>query len=79
MQHHGMTSGQGFAKSFTNSISPLAIVFIIAEEMATLILELEGIDHLAANQATIFQKLSQKFPRSNYQRIIDTLRTLPMS
>lgn len=79
MQHHGMTSGQGFAKSFTNSISPLAIVFMIAEEMSHLILELEHIDQLAAHRDEFLAKLSQKYPRSNYQRIIETLKALPAS
>ena len=79
MQHHGMTSGQGFAKSFTNSISPLAIVFIISEELATQILELNSFEDLPAHQEDIFLKLSSKFPRSNYQKVIETVRKLPLS
>lgn len=76
MQHHGMTSGQGFAKSFTNSISPLAIVFIIAEETAHMILEFDGMERAAAHKQEIIEKLNHKFPRSNYQRIIETIKKL---
>lgn len=79
MQHHGMTSGQGFAKSFTNSISPLAIVFIVAEEMSHLILEHDSFDQLSELKDEMLDKLSQKFPRSNYQRVIETLREIQFS
>jgi response regulator RpfG family c-di-GMP phosphodiesterase len=76
MQHHGMISGQGYAKAFTNSISPLAIVFIIAEEFAHNILEHGNYEKLAADKDGMLNKISIKFPRSNYQRIIETLRDI---
>lgn len=76
MQHHGSISGQGFAKTFTNSISPLAIVFIIAEEFTNLILEFDDPAKIAQNKEGMIYKLGQKFTRSKYQKVIETLSTI---
>ncbi len=38
-QHHGVANGIGFARSITNSLSPMAILFIIVEDFVTMILQ----------------------------------------
>lgn len=75
MQHHGQTSGQGFARAFTNSISPLAIVFIVSEELAHLMLQYpEGTD-LASKKDEMISRLNSIYTRSKYTKIIETLNT----
>lgn len=76
MQHHGSASGQGFAKTFTNSVSPLAIVFIVAEEFTNLILEHNTAEDIASHKTEMIEKLNQKFTRSKFQKIIETLGTI---
>lgn len=76
LQHHGMLSGQGYAKTFTNSLSPLAIVFIVAEELAHLILENESADNLVSKKDEMLNNISRKYPRSNYLRVVETLRDI---
>lgn len=76
MQHHGAVNGLGFAKTFTNSISPLAIVFIVAEEFTNMILQFPEDEKISSHKDDIIDKLNQKFNRSKYQKIIETLETI---
>lgn len=83
-QHHGMMGGIGFeSKKFSNNLSPLAIVFIIAEEYAASILDCEQIidgqpDYSAFSHSSTLGKLYKKFPNSNYVRAIATLEKLKL-
>lgn len=79
IQHHGVTNGIGFAKTFTNSISPLAIVFIVAEELTNMILEIGESKNLASHKPEMIAKLNQKFTRSKYQKVVETLSDISFS
>ena len=78
-QHHGMLSGIGFeSKRFSNNLSPLTIIFIIAEAFGNAILESEieingtlNYDNFDMNET--LSELYIKFPNSNYVRAIRTL------
>jgi response regulator RpfG family c-di-GMP phosphodiesterase len=69
LQHHGMTNGLGFAQHFSNNLSPLAIVYIVAESYASLVLKSEG----KMDPAEIIETLHARFPRSLYRKCIETL------
>ena len=72
-QHHGMTSGQGFAVNYKDDISPLSKIMIVAEEIATNILsdyEKEG-KKIQVNKDTMIEHLKEKFRSHSYKRIIE--------
>lgn len=75
LQHHGIMRGHGFAKTFSGDLSPLSIIFIVAEEMAHLILSYEG-ENLTRKKDEMIAKLYKKFPRVKYTKIIDLLKTI---
>lgn len=83
-QHHGMISGVGFEdKKFSNNLSPLAIVFMIAEEYAAAILRSEKIidgfpNYDSFNHKDTLGYLYKKYPNSNYTRAIVTLEKIKL-
>ena len=78
-QHHGMLSGIGFEKKrFSNNLSPLTIIFIIAEAFGNAILMSEEVKNGICNYDNfdindVLSNLYIKFPNSNYTRAIRTL------
>ncbi|WP_127716983.1 HD domain-containing phosphohydrolase [Halobacteriovorax sp. HLS] len=77
LQHHGMTSGQGFAVNFKDDISPLAKVMIIAEGFTEELLRtLEDTTAEKLTKPEIIKALHIKFPRHTYKKIIETLNEL---
>lgn len=75
-QHHGMTSGQGFAKTYTNNTSPLAIVFMVAEEFSHLILQYPDGTDLESKKEEMISRLKSIYGRANYLKVIDTLNSV---
>lgn len=73
LQHHGVVSGLGFTETYTNNISPLAILFIVAEELTNLILEQPIEMDLKSNKRKYLKVLRKKFDRSKYVKIIDII------
>lgn len=71
-QHHGMTSGEGFAVNYKDDISPLSKIMIISEEVAYNILltasEQEG--KISVNKKVILEHLSEKYKNHTYKKII---------
>jgi len=76
MQHHGSISGHGFAKTFSSTLSPLAIIFIVAEELAHRILDREGENDISVHMPEILTELKGKFGRSRYLKIVESLESL---
>ena len=73
-QHHGMTNGLGFADNFGANLSPLAIVFILAEDFTHEIL-------IKNNDFNIKLKLAEmrkRYSTQRFQKIINALETLVM-
>ena len=62
-------SGRGFAKTFSNNLEPLTVVFLIAEAYANYLLEYYG----DITNEEIMIELNIDFPKSQYRRIIKTL------
>jgi response regulator RpfG family c-di-GMP phosphodiesterase len=69
-QHHGMLNGIGFSDHFGANLSPMAIVFVVAEEFTRLILNKENGPF---NSKELVRELRESFPTSRFQKIIDSL------
>jgi CheY-like chemotaxis protein len=72
-QHHGSIVGIGFPRHYSNNLSPLAILFLLAEEMASMIIQ-HG--KSAGLKKEFFQYLRKKYPRPMYQKVIDAFAEL---
>ncbi len=72
-QHHGMLNGMGFSDHFGANLSPMAIVFIIAEEFTRIIAQRENGPF---NGREMVKELRVVFPTSRFQKIIDLLETI---
>lgn len=71
-QHHGMTSGQGFAVNFKDDISPLSKIMIIAEDIGTGLLVNENENgKVTINKKTITKRLTEKYRNHTYRKVID--------
>ena len=77
-QHHGMTSGQGFAVSFKDDISPLAKIIIIAEDICEEIMikeaDLPKGAKIKVQVENIAERLADKYRTMSYKKIIDAFR-----
>ncbi|WP_127715845.1 hypothetical protein [Halobacteriovorax sp. HLS] len=79
-QHHGTTSGVGFAQNFTTNISPMAIAFIVVEKYAYHILEMKSDDLLSSDKKMeIFNKLYAEFSLPSYRKIVESLEKISIS
>ena len=72
-QHHGMLNGMGFSEHYGNNISPLAIVFIVAEEYTRIIMKRENGPF---DREEMMQELKSEFPTSRFQKVIDILQNV---
>lgn len=71
-QHHGMTSGQGFAVNYKDDISPLSKIMIVAEEIATnLLVNARDGEKITINKKAISKQLGEKFRNHSYKKVID--------
>lgn len=72
-QHHGTLNGIGFSEHYGNNVSPVAVVFIVAEEFTRIILKRETgpFDRLE-----MLRELKEEFPTSRFQKVIDLLQTI---
>lgn len=80
-QHHGMTSGQGFAVNYKDDISPLSKIMIISEDVATnILLKIEeGDKKNAINKNIILERLTERYRNHTYKKIIDALDNVQFS
>lgn len=72
-QHHGTLNGLGFSEHYGNNVSPMSIVFIVAEEFARIILKRE---HGPFDRQEMLRELKEEFPTSRFQKIIDLLQSI---
>jgi hypothetical protein len=76
-QHHGMSTGIGFATEYKDDISPMAKVIIISESFVEEFLHFKD-EHgnQQIDMVNIIQNLNEKFKKNSYKKIIETLLTL---
>lgn len=72
-QHHGTLNGFGFSEHYGSNISPMAIVFIVAEEFTRLILKQETGPF---DRNEMIKELREEFPSTRFQKVIDLLQTI---
>lgn len=76
-QHHGMSNGVGFATEFSDNISPLSKLFMIAEEFAEYYLDAKYKDkNFKINLPEYVSELHLKYSKHTYKKIIEPLLTL---
>ena len=71
-QHHGVPHGVGFAETYAANLSPMAIVFILAEDFCDDMIRL-GKDF---NQAAKIQQMKERYSTQRFQKIIEIMSTL---
>lgn len=71
-QHHGVTHGIGFAESFTANLSPMTIVFILAENFVDSLIREDGQFDMSAK----IREMRERFSTQRFQKIIDILEGL---
>lgn len=72
-QHHGMLNGIGFSDHFGANLSPMAIIFVVAEEFTRILLKKENTPFTGQE---VVRELRESFPTSRFQKIIDSLEQL---
>jgi hypothetical protein len=77
LQHHGTSNGLGFTIDYKDDISPLAKVIIIAEAFVETFLEYKDREK-DERDLLIQSKLSSKFKRHTYKKLISTLDTIKL-
>ena len=74
-QHHGTMNGIGFSEHYGNNVSPMAVVFIVAEEFTRIILKNETGPF---DRPAMIRELKEEFPTSRFQKVINILESLPL-
>lgn len=74
-QHHGVLNGLGFSDHFGANLSPMALVFLIAEEYTRIILAHET-KNLESKE--LIQELRDTFPSHRLQKIIDLVESMSL-
>lgn len=72
-QHHGMLNGTGFSDHFGANLSPMAIVFVVAEEFTRIIIERENGPYDVKEMA---KHLKATFPTSRFQKMIEIVEKI---
>jgi hypothetical protein len=70
-QHHGITHGLGFSDHYGANLSPLTIVFILAEDFVDTLIS-SGDDF---NITTKIEQMRKRYSTQRFQKIIDVLET----
>lgn len=74
-QHHGVLNGVGFSDNYGANLSPMAMVFIVAEQLTQIILSREG---QPLDKASMITELRSSFSKARFQKIVDLLENLTM-
>lgn len=71
-QHHGIPHGIGFSETYGGNLSPMTIIFIIAEEVTDQIIR-AGND---LNFSGLINRMREKYPTQRFQKIIDIIEQI---
>ena len=69
-QHHGSLIGSGFTDVYSGNISPMAMIFIIAEQFSHIILRKEKFNFDEA-----IKEIKEKFPTRRFDKIIEAIES----
>ena len=73
-QHHGIPHGIGFSEHYSGNLSPMSIVFILAEDFTDEILKTTPHFNVQAK----IKKMREKYPTQRFKKIIDILETITL-
>ena len=77
-QHHGITNGIGFALDFKDDISPISKIVLIAESVVEEFMKQRDINpDYVLDMKQVIELLNEKFKKSTYKKIIETLIDFP--
>ncbi len=77
-QHHGITNGIGFAIDFKDDVSPLSKIVLISEAFIEEFMKFRDQDpNYVLDVKKILEILNEKFKRTTYRKIIETLTDFP--
>jgi response regulator RpfG family c-di-GMP phosphodiesterase len=72
-QHHGQLNGVGFSDHYGANVSPISMVFIVAEEFTRIIMKNENGPF---NRDEMLKELKSEFPTSRFAKVVEKLQTL---
>lgn len=77
-QHHGITNGIGFAIDFKDDVSPLSKIVLVSEAFVEEFMKSrdENPEYVLDTKAILIT-LNEKFKRTTYKKIIETLENFP--
>lgn len=77
-QHHGITNGIGFAIDFKDDISPLSKIVLVSESFVEEFMKFRDQDpDYQLDVKKILAILNEKFKKTTYKKIIETLDNFP--
>lgn len=79
-QHHGVTTGKGFAVSFKDDISPLSKIILVAEDVCSEILTRlrKGEKKGLSDKTTYLEALNEKYKNHTYRKIISAFESIQL-
>lgn len=77
-QHHGITNGIGFALDFKDDISPLSKIVLISEAVVEEFMKQRDMNpEYVLDMKKVIEILNDKFKKTTYKKIIETLENFP--
>jgi len=77
-QHHGITNGIGFALDFKDDISPLSKIVLISEAVVEEFMKQRDVNpEYVLDMKKVIELLNDKFKKTTYKKIIETLENFP--
>lgn len=77
-QHHGITNGIGFAIDFKDDVSPLSKIVLVSEAFIEEFMKMRDQDpNYQLDTKKIMIQLNEKFKKTTYKKIIETLEDFP--
>lgn len=74
-QHHGQLHGLGFSDQYGSNMSPMAMVFIVAEDCTRIIMKQES---GPLNRELMLKEMREKFTTNRFLKIVDKLESLAL-
>jgi HD-GYP domain-containing protein (c-di-GMP phosphodiesterase class II) len=74
-QHHGQLNGLGFSEHYGANMSPMSMVFIVAEEFTRIIMKYEP---AALNREEMLRELREEFTTNRFLKIVEKLESITL-
>jgi response regulator RpfG family c-di-GMP phosphodiesterase len=72
-QHHGVLNGVGFSENYGANLSPMAMVFIVAEQFTKILLSREN---EPLDKTAMIKELREGFTKARFHKIVDLLENI---